>query len=306
MIDPVLFTINLGFTVLQIRWYGLLAVSGILTAITLGRWVVKQRGRHPDLVSDAFIFILLAGILGARLWYVFADIIGGDSIYVADPTKIWKIWEGGLNILGGIIFGVVTGLIYARRKKVEFFLLSDAFCPGYLMGQAIGRIGNYINQELYGPPTTLPWGIKIMEQHRIGPWRDMTAFPEATTLFHPSFAYQMIWNIAFALLLIYIIRKTRKKMAYGVISGLTLIIIGIGRAVLESGLRPDQPKFFGLPITTSMLLSIVFALIGLFIVLLKLEIIKKPEFNNVEAMEVNDEPKVNKGSHRSKSKKRKK
>ena len=268
-IDPILFEYDLGFMLLTIRWYGLLIVLGTLCGAFYGAWYVKRKGEDPNLVWDALIWILISGIVGARIWYVVADIIGGNSRYLDDPVSILLVNQGGLNILGGIILGVLISWYYTKRNNIDFWLLADALAPGYLIGQAIGRLGNYINQELYGPPTTLPWGIPIEGPHRIAPWNDLTLFPVESTFFHPTFAYEMIWNLVFAGLLIYLIVRNN-RIATGVIAGLVLIITGIGRSLLEASFRPDQPEFFGLGISTSMILSIIFTLIGIFVVLVKL------------------------------------
>jgi phosphatidylglycerol:prolipoprotein diacylglycerol transferase len=269
-IDPILFQLDLGFTVLTVRWYGLLIVLGALCAAWYAAWYVKRKGEDPNLIWDALIWILISGIIGARVWYVVADIIGGNSRYLDDPLSILYINQGGLNILGGIILAILTGWYFARRNRMDFWLLADAIGPGYLIGQAIGRLGNFINQELYGPPTTLPWGIPIEAQHRIPPWNDLTQYPVDSTFFHPTFAYEMIWNLLMAGLLIYLVVKRDDKIPSGVIAGASLVATGIGRTLLEAYFRPDQPQFFGLGISTSLVLSLIFTLVGLFIVLVKL------------------------------------
>ena len=268
-IDPILFEFAIGGLTLTIRWYGLLIVLGALCAALYASWYVRRKNEDPNMVWDALIWLLLAGIVGARLWYVVADIIGGSSRYLDDPAAIVRVWEGGLNILGGIVFAVLAGWIYAKQTRIDFWLLADALAPGYLIGQAIGRLGNFINQELYGPPTTLPWGIPIEQSHRIAPWTDVAQYPVASTFFHPTFAYEMIWNLVGAGILAYLVVKHSNKLHVGVLAGLSLIITGVGRTLLEAYFRPDQPAFFGLGISTSMVLSILFTLIGLFIVLVK-------------------------------------
>jgi phosphatidylglycerol:prolipoprotein diacylglycerol transferase len=124
---------------------------------------------------------------------------------------------------------------------------------------------------LYGPPTTLPWGISIEAEHRLAPWNDLAKFPVETTRFHPTFAYEMIWNLIMAGLLIYLITRKGDQLRTGVIAALSLIAAGIGRAWIELFFRPDQPHFFNLPVSTSFLLSVIFALVGLFILLVKTE-----------------------------------
>ncbi len=267
MIDPILFSIDLGFTELTIRWYGLLVVSGVLTAAFYASWYVRREGADPNVVWDALIWLLISGIIGARLWYVIADIIGGSSRYLDNPMSIIYINEGGLNILGGVVVATIVGWIFAKRQQIDFWLLADAIAPGYLIGQAVGRLGNYINQELYGPPTTLPWGLTIEPQHRIPPWDDLTQYPVAETFFHPTFAYEMFWNLTFAALLTYIIVRHRDSLRTGVIAGAALLATGVGRALIETNFRPDQPEFFGLGVSTSLIISVIFALIGLLLVL---------------------------------------
>jgi phosphatidylglycerol:prolipoprotein diacylglycerol transferase len=276
MIDPVAFNINLGFVVWPVHWYGILIVLGTLAAAFYAAWYVKRRGHDPNIVWDALVWILIAGLVGARLWYVLADIIGGNTRYLDDPMSILYINQGGINILGGVIVGGIVGWYFAKRNQIDPWLLADAVGPGILMGQAIGRLGNYINQELYGPPTTLPWGITIQQLNRIDPWRDVAQYPVETTLFHPTFAYQMIWNLLFAGVLIYLIIRKGDALKTGVIAGAALLVAGTGRAILESYFRPDQPSFFGTPVSTSLIVAVLFALFGLFIVLVRMGKISVP------------------------------
>lgn len=270
MIDPIIFSIDLGFTQLTVRWYGVLIVLGALAAAFYAAWYVKRRGYDPNIVWDAMIWILVSGIVGARIWYVIADIIGGNTRYLDDPITILYVNQGGLNILGGVVVAAIVGWYYAKRNKIDFWLLADAIGPGYLIGQAIGRLGNFINQELYGPPTTLPWGIPIEAEHRIPPWNDLAQYPVESTFFHPTFAYEAIWNLLFAAILTYVIVKKGDTLRTGVIAASTLMITGVGRALIETNFRPDQPSFFGLGISTSMIVSIIFALVGLFIFLVRI------------------------------------
>jgi phosphatidylglycerol:prolipoprotein diacylglycerol transferase len=269
VIDPILFSVDLGFTVLTIRWYGLFFVIGIVVASAYAAWYVKRQDEDPNLIWDALVWILISGIVGARIWYVLGDIIGGSTRYLDDPITILYVHQGGLNILGGIMVAALVGWYYTKRNQIDFWLLADALAVGYLIGQAIGRLGNYINQELYGPPTTLPWGISIDAAQRMPPWNDLEQYPLETTRFHPTFAYEIIWNLFFAGVLTYLILKKEELLRPGVLAGSVLMITGVGRALLESYFRPDQPEFFGLGVSTSLIVSIIFALIGLFIVLVK-------------------------------------
>ncbi len=269
MIDPIIFTINLGPISLPIRWYGVLIVLGSLAGAWYASWYFKRRDQDPEIVWDVLIWLLISGIIGARIWYVIADIIGGDSRYLDSPMQIIRIDQGGLNILGGLIVSVIVAIIYTKRHNIDFWLLADACGPALLIGQAIGRLGNYINQELYGPPTNLPWGLTIQAEHRLAPWNDLTQFPVETTFFHPTFAYELIWNLVMAGILTYIIIFKKEWFKTGLIAGGALLAAGVGRTWIEF-FRPDQPSFFGAPFSTSTVISIIFALLGLFIILVRI------------------------------------
>ncbi len=266
MINPILYTIHLGSIQIPIRWYGLLIVTGAVAASFYAAWYIKRRGYNPDIVWDSLIWLLVSGILGARIWYVVNDMLGGSTRYLQNPAEIPQIWLGGLNILGGVVVAALVGWWYTKKYHIDFWLLADAAGPALLLGQAIGRWGNFINQELYGPPTTLPWGIPIDAAHRIAPWTDLTAFPEATTRFHPTFAYQMIWNLFWWGVMVYLIIRLGKKLKPGYLAGMWLVVAGVGRTWVEF-FRPDQPRFLNTPVHTSMLIAIGFALVGVFILL---------------------------------------
>ncbi len=269
MINPILYTINLGSLQIPIRWYGLLIVTGAIAGAVYAAWYVKKRGFNPDIVWDAMIWLLISGILGARIWYVLNDIIGGNQRYLQNPGEIPKIWEGGLNILGGVVVAALAGWYYTKKYNVDFWLLADAAGPALLLGQAIGRWGNFINQELYGPPTKVPWGIPIDAINRIPPWNDLTQFPLETTRFHPTFAYQMIWNLLFWGLIFYLAARLGKRFKPGYATAIWLMAGGVGRTWLELFFRPDQPRFFNTPVSTSLIISVLYALAGLFIYLVK-------------------------------------
>ena len=119
VIDPILFTINLGFIQLPIRWYGIIVVAGVLVATTYAAWYFKRKGEDPNLMWDALIWFLIAGIIGARLWYVINDIIGGGTRYLDNPLSILYINQGGLNILGGLLVGILVGWYYCPQWKMS-------------------------------------------------------------------------------------------------------------------------------------------------------------------------------------------
>ena len=186
---------------LTIRWYAVWIILGMALAIYWTSKRYQARGGNPELVGDIGIWICLLGIVGARAMAVFS--YPGD--YFGSGIPWWKpfaIWEGGLAIYGGIIGGFLATVCLLRIKKQPVGIFLDALAPTVLMAQALGRLGNYFNQEVYGKATTLPWGLEISPQ--MAP-----ANTPPGTLFHPTFLYEIIWNLlAMAILLIY--EKVRK------------------------------------------------------------------------------------------------
>ena len=266
MIDPVLFSINLFGLQLTLRWYGLI----LMTAVVLGAWLtarqVRKRGGNPEIVWDALLVVLLAGIVGARLWYVLNATLGGNRYFLENPLKIFAITEGGLHIFGAFLLGGLAAYIYARRKEVDIWLLLDSVAPALLIGQAVARPANFINQELYGPPTALPWGIPIQADHRLAPWSDLAQYPVETTRFHPTFAYEMIWNLLAGGLLLWISERHPEKVKPGALFAAWLVLAGVGRFVVEA-FRPDQPRIPGTDLSFSRLISLLMAVVGVIFLL---------------------------------------
>jgi phosphatidylglycerol---prolipoprotein diacylglyceryl transferase len=274
MINPIIFTIHIGSFSFSLHWYGVIVMTAILIAGWLSARELQRRGGNPDWIWDLLPWIVVSGVIGARLWYVVNNILGGGTLYLTDPIKILAIYEGGLHIFGAFLFGGVTAAIYAIRHKINIWMLLDSVAPYLLIGQALARPANFINQELYGPPTTLPWGIPIAANNRIPPYNDLTQYP-ATTRFHPTFAYEMIWNFAAAGLLIWLSRKFEAKMRPGVVFFGWLILAGMGRAIIET-FRPDQPHFAGIALSYSRLIAILMALAGTILILGRYYIIPLP------------------------------
>lgn len=275
MLDPIIFTIRLGRISLDLRWYGVLIVTGAVVGTWVAAREVRRRGEQPDYVWDGLVWALLAGIVGARIWYVVNDILGGGSRYLDDPISIIYITEGGLHFYGAILFGGLAAFLYARRQKLDVWLILDSVAPSLLIGQAVARPANLINQELYGPPTSLPWGIPIDAQHRLPPWNDLGRFPEESTRFHPTFAYEMIWNLLAAGLLLWISHRFHKKLKPGTMFAAWLILAGVGRFVIE-WFRPDQPRVPGTNISYSRIVSGLMALAGTLMLLVKYGVITLP------------------------------
>jgi len=273
MIDPIAFTIPV--INLPVRWYAILMVFGIYLAAWLSALEVRRSGEDPEHVWGALIWAMPAGIVGARLWYVANDILGGGTAYVRNPLRILNTLEGGLHFYGAVLFGAAAVYLYVRKRQLDLRLFLDAVAPTLLIAQAVVRPANFINQELYGQPTNLPWGIRISATHRLWPWNDIAAFPEATTRFHPTFAYEMVWNFAAAALLLLLARRYPKKLRPGSIFAGWLVLEGVGRVIIES-FRPDQPLLPGTPISYTRIVATLMALAGAFYLLFRYELVRLP------------------------------
>jgi prolipoprotein diacylglyceryl transferase len=186
---------------LQLRAYGLMIALGVIAAVWLTgrRFEQKGIGTREDAASLA-MWSVPAGILGARAYHVLTDI----DRFTDDPLKAFRIWEGGLGIWGGIAAGVVAGVWAARRRGMPMAAVVGAAAPALPLAQAIGRLGNWWNQELFGGPTELPWGLRIDPQHRPSAYADVETF-------HPTFLYEMLWNLGLVVVLLWVDRRLRPK-----------------------------------------------------------------------------------------------
>lgn len=282
MINPVIYTFHIFGYQFSLRWYGVIVMIGVIVGSLIVEREIKRRGENGDRIWDALIWILPFGIIGARLWYVANATLGGNSYYMDNPSQILNIPQGGLHIFGGLLVGAVVLLIYLRNNKLDPWLFLDAAGPAMLIGQAIGRIANFINQELYGPPTTLPWGIKITAEHRLPQFSNLSLYPVDTTRFHPTFAYEMIWNIIMASLLLWLSRRYEKQLKPGTIFAGWLLAAGFGRTWLEIFFRPDQPKIAGTGISYSAIVSASMAIIGAIMLMVRYKAINLSVADNWE------------------------
>jgi phosphatidylglycerol:prolipoprotein diacylglycerol transferase len=281
----------LGGLTLTLRWYGVLVMLGAVVGGWIAEKEITRRGGNGAQVWDAMIWVLPAGIIGARLWYVVNATLGGSRYYLDAPAKIINIPEGGLHFFGGLLFSAIALYYYMRRNKSDLWMFLDAIAPVTLIGQAIARPSNFINQELYGQPTTLPWGISIDANHRLAAYADLGLFPVETTRFHPTFAYEMIWNFLAAALLIWLARRYADRIKPGTIFGGWLVLAGVGRVLIEF-FRPDQPKIPGTPITYSALISALMAVAGVILLLARFGKIKLGSFTLPEAYQLAPAPVV--------------
>ncbi|NTW40748.1 MAG: prolipoprotein diacylglyceryl transferase [Cellulomonadaceae bacterium] len=220
---------------LPIRAYALAIMAGILVALWMTRRRWAERGGDPDTVVEIVFWAVPFGIVGGRLYHLITSpeaYFGPDG----DPWRALRIWEGGLGIWGAIALGAVGAWIGCRRQGVRFAVFADAVAPGLLVAQAIGRLGNWFNQELFGGPTTLPWGLEIDPSN--------PAFPDglpAGTLFHPTFLYELIWNLAAAALIIWLDRRFR--LGHGRVFWAYVVAYTAGRLWIEL-LRIDPANTF--------------------------------------------------------------
>jgi len=240
---------------LTIHFYGVLIMLGALAAAYMAARQAKKAGKNPDLLWDAFPWVLVAGIIGARLWHVFtpsaSQIEMGltPQFYLSNPLEILKVWQGGVGIPGAVIGGALGLYVFTRRRGEPFLRWADFVAPGLALAQAIGRWGNFLNQELYGAPTDLPWAIFIDPQHRLPGFTDVAYY-------HPLFLYESLWNIANMFVLLWISQRFRDKLKMGDVFISYLVIYPTGRFLLEF-LRLDPSPVAGININQTIMLVIL-------------------------------------------------
>ncbi|MDH6236900.1 prolipoprotein diacylglyceryl transferase [Cryobacterium sp. CG_9.6] len=228
--------VDLGW--FRIHAYALCILAGIILATMITSRRLSSRGGEPGVVLDIILWAVPLGIVGARVYHVLTH--PGDYFY--DGADLWdtvKIWEGGNAIFGSLIGGAIGAYIGCRQTGIRFWSFVDAVAPAMLIAQATGRLGNWFNHELFGVPTTLPWGLQI---EATNPAYPVGLPPE--TLFHPTFLYEMIWNVVgvFVILLI----ERRINMRWGKAFAVYLIWYGLGRSFFET-IRIDPSEiFFGI------------------------------------------------------------
>ncbi|MBC8078206.1 MAG: prolipoprotein diacylglyceryl transferase [Chloroflexales bacterium] len=255
-VDPIL--LQLG--PLTVRWYGLLIMAGVVAGGYIASRYVMRRGYDSNTIWDMLFWVLIPALIGARLYYVFVQSPRGpDGLdrYLANPLLILQVWNGGIHIFGALLAGGVALLIYARQNKLPTLVYLDAVGLALPLAQAIGRNANFINQELYGPPTTLPWGLRIDPQHRIAPYNNLQAYPESAR-FHPLFLYEVLWNLVGFALIFWVSRRFAGRLRDGDLFLLYLIWYPLGRFFIEF-LRTDSWFFPGTPFNAVHVLSLAAA-----------------------------------------------
>lgn len=226
-----------------IRFYGIILMLGAVAGALLATREAKRHGQDPNTVWDLFTYLLIGGILGARLWHVLTPspstgITAGW--YFTHPLDALAIWKGGLGIPGAVIGGLIAMLFYSRKTGINFAEWTDIVAPSVALGQAIGRWGNFFNQELYGAPTNLPWKLYIDSAHRLPGYTEVAYY-------HPLFLYESIWNLGNMFLLLWISRRYTDSLKKGDVFLVYLIVYPVGRFLLEF-LRLDSSLVGGINI----------------------------------------------------------
>jgi prolipoprotein diacylglyceryl transferase len=244
---------------LRIHIYALCIITGIIVAVLWTNRRLTKRGAEPWVVIDIALLAVPLAIIAARVYHVLThwDFYFGEG---ANPLSALYIWEGGIAIYGALIGGAVGAWLGCRWTGIRFWTFADALAPGLLLAQAIGRFGNWFNQELFGWPTDVPWGLEIDYPNPAWP----IGLPEGT-LFHPTFLYEVIWNVAGVVVLVWAGRGVR--LQWGRLFGLYLVWYSAGRIVWES-IRID-PSDIILGLRTNVWAAILGVVIGLVILIVQ-------------------------------------
>ena len=255
---------------IPLRAYAIAIITGIVVAWFIAEKRYIAKGGPKDVSLDITVWMVIFGIVGARAYHVVSSpdaYFGPDG----DLSKIIRVWEGGLGIWGGIALGAVGGAIALRRRNLRFGPFADAVAPGILIAQAIGRLGNYFNQELFGGPTDLPWGLEIDDAHL------PAGFASGTT-FHPTFLYEALWCLAMAALLFWL--EKRYNLRGGQVIVAYVMLYTLGRVWIEY-LRIDTAKIiFGLRLNVWVSI-IIFSLAALTFVWLSRRLKEHPEIEDI-------------------------
>jgi len=233
---------------LSLRYYGLFIALGIVVGTWLTSRELERKGYDGALAVDALFFIIPPGFVGARIYHVVTDY----GLYADDPAGMLAVWNGGLGIYGAVIGGFLGVLLFSYFRGIGPLAFADAAAPGLLLAQAVGRWGNYFNQELFGLPSNLPWAIRIAPENRPQGYENAESF-------HPTFLYESIWNLLVALFLLWIARRFASRLKTGDLVILYVSLYSVGRIFMEL-LRIDPAFIIGGSFRGNLLVSSLLAL----------------------------------------------
>lgn len=255
----------MGFNIgpLHIRFYGIILMSGALAGAFLAARLAKQRKLNPEIIWDMFTWILIGGVIGARIWHILTPppsmVARGitTKYYLTHPLDALAIWEGGLGIPGAVIGGLLAVYWFSKKRKLNFLFLTDLCAAPLALGQAIGRWGNYVNQEVYGKPTDLPWAITIDPLHRLPEYM-------GSATYHPLFLYESLWNLGNMFLLLWLYNKFSDRLKDGDIFLVYMITYPIARFFLDF-LRLDASEIAGINANQSFMVLVILFAAGVFV-----------------------------------------
>lgn len=248
---------------LLVHYYGLLIMLGVLAATWMTMRLLKETNVDPELVWEMLPWTIVAGIVGARIWHILTppasmvELGITTQYYLTHPLDALAIWRGGLGIPGAVVGGALAVWIQARRKDVSFLVLVDAIVPGLALAQAIGRWGNFINQEVYGMPSDLPWAIHIDPAHRLPEFADQATY-------HPLFLYESMLNLLIMGILLWVTFRFRKNRLRGMVFQLYLVFYPAVRFGLEF-LRLDTSRVGGINANQTLMAVIGLTSLGILI-----------------------------------------
>jgi phosphatidylglycerol:prolipoprotein diacylglycerol transferase len=248
---------------LTIQLYGIIIMLGAVAGAFLAQFNARRRGENPELVWDALIWVLIGGIIGARIWHILTPppsmVERGitTAYYLTHPLEALAIWHGGLGIPGAVIGGAIALFAFSKRRNISFLSWVDITAPALALGQAIGRWGNFVNQELYGAPTDLPWAISIGPMHRLPGYLEQATY-------HPLFLYESLWNLANVLFLLWLGRRFADRLRPGDIFLTYLVAYPTGRFLLEF-LRLDSSQVAGLNINQTIMAVVALVALSMLI-----------------------------------------
>jgi prolipoprotein diacylglyceryl transferase len=230
---------------LTLRYYGLCIVLGIIVGTWLTSRQLASRGYDGALALESLFFVTPLGVVGARLYHVATEY---NAQYASNPLpSVLEVWKGGLGVYGGVAGGFLGLLLFGWYRAISPLTFADAAAPGLVLGQAIGRWGNYFNQELFGQPSHLPWAIYIAPQHRPAQFADATSF-------HPTFLYEAIWDVLVCLVLLWVVRRFSERLKAGDVFMVYVSLYSLGRFFVET-LRVDQAFMIGDSVRGNLLVS---------------------------------------------------